>query len=548
MLGCMHTDRDACLRAIAAKDARFDGLFFTGVTSTGIYCRPSCPARTPAPGNVEFYPTAAAAQLAGFRACKRCIPGASPGSPEWDVRGDAVARAVRLIDDGVVDREGVPGLAARLGYSVRQVQRLLADGAGAGPVALARARRAQSAKTLIEATDLPLTDVTLAAREPFCPCNVFGHLIATRIDGVEAFADGAYHRTLRLPIGWGVASLAPAPRGVRARVGLTDVSQLPTAVARLRRMLDLDADPAAVDAHLSLDPALAPLVAAHPGRRIPRGVDGAETAVKIVLGQQVSTAAARTHGARLVAAVGTPVDTGVPGLTHLFPEPSAVAEAPDEALAFPRSRRPAVRPGARRRRPRRPRRGVAPLALVRHPAPVGAHAPRRQHRPGPARVSGDPMKHSVLGSPIGPLTVVEHDGSLVGVYMEGHTPFPAYDLGPLVDDALPAASAQLTEYFDGRRQAFDLPLAPVGTAFQRSVWDLIAAIPFGETRTYGELATALGRPSGARAVGTATGRNPISIVVPCHRVVGATGTLTGYAGGVERKAFLLDHESPDHLL
>ena len=343
MLGSMHTDRDACLRAIAAKDARFDGLFFTGVTSTGIYCRPSCPARTPAPGNVEFYPTAAAAQLAGFRACKRCIPGASPGSPEWDVRGDAVARAVRLIDDGVVDREGVPGLAARLGYSVRQVQRLLADGAGAGPVALARARRAQSARTLIEATDLPLTDVTLAAREPFCPCNVFGHLIATRIDGVEAFADGAYHRTLRLPIGWAVASLAPAPRGVRARVGLTDVSQLPTAVARLRRMLDLDADPAAVDAHLSLDPALAPLVAAHPGRRIPRGVDGAETAVKIVLGQQVSTAAARTHGARLVAAVGTPVDTGVPGLTHLFPEPSVIAKAPDEVFAFPRSRRDTLR-------------------------------------------------------------------------------------------------------------------------------------------------------------------------------------------------------------
>ncbi len=397
MLGCMHTDRDACLHAIAAKDARFDGLFFTGVTSTGIYCRPSCPARTPAPGNVEFDPTAAAAQLAGFRACKRCIPGASPGSPEWDVRGDAVARAVRLIDDGVVDREGVPGLAARLGYSVRQVQRLLSDGAGAGPLALARARRAQSARTLIEATDLPLADVafasgfdsvrsfndtlraayaatptelrrrrrasrreagdpppaldggltfvdvTLAAREPFCPCNVFGHLIATRIDGVEAFADGAYHRTLRLPVGWGVASLAPAPRGVRARVGLTDVSQLPTAVARLRRMLDLDADPAAVDAHLSLDPTLARLVAAHPGRRIPRGVDGAETAIKIVLGQQVSTAAARTHGARLVAAVGTPVDTGVPGLTHLFPEPSAIAEAPDEVFAFPRSRRDTLR-------------------------------------------------------------------------------------------------------------------------------------------------------------------------------------------------------------
>ncbi|HQD22008.1 MAG TPA: methylated-DNA--[protein]-cysteine S-methyltransferase [Arachnia sp.] len=512
----MHTDRDACLRAIAAKDARFDGLFFTGVTSTGIYCRPSCPARTPAPGNVEFYPTAAAAQLAGFRACKRCIPGASPGSPEWDVRGDAVARAVRLIDDGVVDREGVPGLAARLGYSVRQVQRLLADGAGAGPVALARARRAQSARTLIEATDLPLTDVTLAAREPFCPCNVFGHLIATRIDGVEAFADGAYHRTLRLPIGWGVASLAPAPRGVRARVGLTDVSQLPTAVARLRRMLDLDADPAAVDAHLSLDPPRR----RRPGPRARCRPGGGEGGAPRLQGDR---AVDRRDGRH------------------------ARARRPRRVPRH-RPRRPAVRPGARRRRPRRPRRGVAPLALVRHPAPVGAHAPRRQHRPGPARVSGDPMKHSVLGSPIGPLTVVEHDGSLVGVYMEGHTPFPAYDLGPLVDDALPSASAQLTEYFDGRRQAFDLPLAPVGTAFQRSVWDLIAAIPFGETRTYGELATALGRPSGARAVGTATGRNPISIVVPCHRVVGATGTLTGYAGGVERKAFLLDHESPDHLL
>ena len=155
------------------------------------------------------------------------------------------------------------------------------------------------------------------------------------------------------------------------------------------------------------------------------------------------------------------------------------------------------------------------------------------------------MKHSVHPSPIGPLTVVEHGGALVGIYMESHKPFPTYDLGPLVDDALPAAAAQLTEYFEGRRRTFDLPLAPVGTAFQHSVWELIAAIPFGETRTYGELATALGHPSASRAVGTATGRNPISIVVPCHRVVGSTGRLTGYAGGVERKAFLLGHEAPE---
>lgn len=385
----MFTDRDACERAIQAKDARFDGRFYTGVLTTGIYCRPSCPARTPQPRNVRFFPTAAAAQQAGFRACKRCLPGATPGSPDWDVRGDALARAVRLIDDGVVDREGVPGLAAHLGYSTRQVQRLLADGAGAGPLALARARRAQTARTLLEATELSHADIAFAAgfasvrsfnatmvevydttprelrnrstrrrgadvggltfvdldlavRQPFCPCNVFGHLIATAIDGVESFADGVYHRTLRLPVGYGVASLTPTSSGVSARIGLTDLAQLPTAVARIRRLLDLDADPVAVDAFLSEDPHFAPLVAAHPGRRIPRGVDGDEMAFRILLGQQVSTAAARTHGARLVQAVGDPVETPLPGLTHLFPTPERVLEAPAEAMAFPQSRRDTI--------------------------------------------------------------------------------------------------------------------------------------------------------------------------------------------------------------
>ncbi|MFD0866828.1 bifunctional transcriptional activator/DNA repair enzyme AdaA, partial [Tessaracoccus lubricantis] len=390
----MHTDEAACLSAIRAKDARFDGVFYTGVTSTGIYCRPSCPARTPQACNVRFYPTAAAAQAAGFRACKRCLPGAAPGSPEWDIRGDTVARAMRLIDDGVVDREGVPGLAAKLGYSPRQVQRLLACSVGAGPVALARTRRAHTARTLLEATDLRLTDVAFAsgfaslrsfnatitevyaatpsqlrartrrrptpagegltfvdlilpARAPFCPCNVFGHLIATAIPGVESFHDGAYHRTLRLPVGHGVVSLRPSNSGIQARLGLTDISQLPTAISRIRRLLDLDADPSAVTEHLGRDPHLGPLVHAHPGRRIPRSVDGDELALRIVLGQQVSTAAAQTHGARLVAAVGTPVDTGIDGLTHLFPTPDAAAEAPDSTLAFPDARRQTLRRLAR---------------------------------------------------------------------------------------------------------------------------------------------------------------------------------------------------------
>ena len=159
----MHDDFDRCYRAVQSKDARFDGWFVTAVLTTKIYCRPSCPVRPPYARNMRFYPTAAAAQQAGFRACKRCRPDASPGSPEWNVRADVVARAMRLIADGVVDREGVTGLAARLGYTTRQLERHLNDEVGAGPLALARAQRAQTARVLIETTDLPFGDVAFAA-------------------------------------------------------------------------------------------------------------------------------------------------------------------------------------------------------------------------------------------------------------------------------------------------------------------------------------------------------------------------------------------------
>ncbi|CAM5392638.1 DNA-3-methyladenine glycosylase II OS=Streptomyces rimosus subsp. rimosus (strain ATCC / DSM 40260 / JCM 4667 / NRRL 2234) OX=1265868 GN=SRIM_033355 PE=4 SV=1 [Streptomyces rimosus subsp. rimosus] len=159
----MHTDFERCLRAVRSKDARFDGWFYTAVRTTRIYCRPSCPVVPPKPENMTFYPSAAAAQQAGYRACKRCRPDASPGSPQWDERADCVARAMRLIADGVVDREGVPGLAARLGYSTRQVERQLLAELGAGPLALARAQRAQTARLLIETTELPMADVAFAA-------------------------------------------------------------------------------------------------------------------------------------------------------------------------------------------------------------------------------------------------------------------------------------------------------------------------------------------------------------------------------------------------
>ena len=379
----MYQQTEQCLRAVRAKDARFDGWFFTAVVTTGIYCRPSCPAVPPKASNVRFLPSAAAAQAAGFRACKRCRPDASPGSPEWDSRSDLVARAVRLIADGVVDREGVPGLSARLGYSRRQLERQLSAELGAGPLGLARAQRAQTARLLVETTDLLLSEVALAAgfgsvrqfddvvrevfgttprdlrararraepappgtvvlrlpfRPPLWPDNLFGHLAATAVPGVEEWRDGAYRRTLRLPHGHGVVALSPGPGHVTCRLALTDLRDLSVAIARCRRLLDLDADPEAVDAQLSEDPVLAPLVAKAPGRRVPRTVDEHELALRTVLGQQVSTAAARTHAGRLVTALGETVDDPAGGLSRLFPTPAAVADVDPATLAMPATRR-----------------------------------------------------------------------------------------------------------------------------------------------------------------------------------------------------------------
>ncbi|WP_405939680.1 helix-turn-helix domain-containing protein [Streptomyces sp. NBC_00726] len=381
----MHTDTERCVRAVRSKDARFDGWFFTAVLTTRIYCRPSCPVVPPKAENMTFYPSAAACQQAGFRACKRCRPDTSPGSPEWNARADSVARAIRLIRDGVVDREGVPGLAARLGYSPRQIERQLLAELGAGPLALARAQRAQTARVLIETTALPMAEIAFAAgfssvrtfndtvrevfalapgdlrtraartapapatpgvitlrlpyRAPLNPGNLFGHLAATAVPGVEEWRDGAYRRTLALSHGHGIVALAPRPDHIACRLSLTDPRDLTLAISRCRRLLDLDADPVAVDEQLRADPLLAPLVDTAPGRRVPGTVDGAEFAVRAVLGQQVSTAAARTHAARLVTAHGTPVDDPEGGLTHLFPDPEALAGLDPEQLALPRSRR-----------------------------------------------------------------------------------------------------------------------------------------------------------------------------------------------------------------
>ena len=381
-------DPEHCYRAVAGRDARFDGWFVTAVHTTGIYCRPSCPARTPLPRNVSFFATAAGAQAAGFRACRRCRPDAVPGSPDWDVRADVVARAMRLIADGEVERSGVPGLAARLGYSERQLHRHLVGELGVGALALARAQRAHTARLLVETTALPMADVAfaagfasirqfnetvqavyamtpsalrasarpgtatsageltlrLAARPPYPAEEVLHFLGAHAVPGLEEWDGTTFSRVLDLPHGPAVVSLSPdaASAGVVARLRLTSLRDLGAAVTRCRRLLDLDADPAAVDATLGADPALAALVAGAPGRRVPGSPDAAETAVRAVLGQQVSVAGARTLTARLLAVAGTPLPEPVGTLTCAFPRADALADADLAAVGLTGARRATV--------------------------------------------------------------------------------------------------------------------------------------------------------------------------------------------------------------
>ncbi|MDI6910380.1 AlkA N-terminal domain-containing protein [Nocardioides sp.] len=380
-------DRESCYRAVKSRDRRFDGVFYTAVRTTGIYCRPSCPARTPAFQNVTFHPSAASAQAAGYRACKRCLPDATPGSPDWDVAATAAGRAMRLIADGVVDREGVDGLARRVGYTSRHLTRILTAELGAGPLALARAKRAQTARVLIETTELTYADVAfasgfssvrqfndtirevyaasptdlrgrrggragtgtvtmrLAVRTPYHGSALLAFLAIRAVPGVEAAGEGWYARTLALPHGGGTVRLE-VPDAVEpgqtafatATFVLDDLRDTGAATERVRRMLDADCDPVAVAAAFAGDPVVGPLVRAWPGLRVPGHVDGHEIAVRAVLGQQVSVAGARTVAARLVEQHGRLLARPDGALTHLFPDADTLAGLSPEQLPMPRVR------------------------------------------------------------------------------------------------------------------------------------------------------------------------------------------------------------------
>jgi AraC family transcriptional regulator of adaptative response / DNA-3-methyladenine glycosylase II len=384
-------DDDACYRAIETRDHRFDGRLFVAVTTTGVYCRPFCPAPTPKRANARFFPTAAAAQQAGFRPCLRCRPETSPDLAFWRGSSNTVSRALGLIEAGALDDANVETLAERLGLGERQLRRLFHQHLGASPIAIAQTRRILLAKQLIQDTTLPMTEIAAAAgfgsvrrfnetfqqlyqrppkalrragmpdqttattgavtvklgyRPPYDWAAIVAFLRARAIPGIECVSLTRYARTIAIGNDRGILIVEPAANNcLRATVRLADLKALPTIIARVRRVFDLAADPVAIGAHLSQDPFLARHVAARPGLRVPGAWDGFELAVRAILGQQITVAAATGLAGKLVAAYGETLDDPVArdqGLTHVFPTPQQLAGSDLGAIGMPKSRRMAL--------------------------------------------------------------------------------------------------------------------------------------------------------------------------------------------------------------
>ena len=387
----MDMDDDACFRAIETRDRRFDGRLFVAVKTTGIYCRPFCPAPTPKRANVRFFPTAAAAQEAGFRPCLRCRPEISPELAFWRGSSNTVSRALRLIEAGALDDASVEALALRLGMGERQLRRLFRQHLGASPVTVAQTRRILLAKQLIQDTSLPMAEVAAASgfgsvrrfnetfqrlykrpptalrrsgnaeqsvgpsgaiavklgyRPPYDWHAILAFLRARAIPGVEVVSDDRYARSIAIGGGRGVLIVEPADgHSLKATVRFPEIRHLPAIIARVRRVFDLAADPVAIAAHLGADPVLAPLVAARPGLRVPGAWDGFELAVRAILGQQITVSAATQLAGKLVGAYGEALPPGIapdPGLTHIFPTAERLAATDLAAVGMPKARRAAL--------------------------------------------------------------------------------------------------------------------------------------------------------------------------------------------------------------
>lgn len=379
--------RKVCYRALQSRDARFDGLIFVGVSSTGVYCRPICPARTPKFEHCSFYGSAAAAQEAGFRPCLRCRPETAPYLASWRGTSNTVSRALALIDEGALDgpENSVEKLAERLGVGERQLRRLFLQHLGAAPNSVAQTRRLLFAKQLIHDTSMAMAEIATAAgfssrrrfnetfltlfhrppralrnrravkeqekevvlrlryRPPYDWDNILAFLEARAIRGVEVIEDGCYRRTIEIDgvVGSIRVSHLPGQQSLEAAILFPKIKALPAIVAHVRRLFDLGADINTIDSHLSADPALARLVKQRPGLRAPGGWDGFEVAVRAVLGQQISVVAARQLAGRLVELHGRLVSKTFrnhPELSRVFPDARRLASAASIGLGMPAAR------------------------------------------------------------------------------------------------------------------------------------------------------------------------------------------------------------------
>ncbi len=375
----------ACYRAVLARDHRYDGRFFTCVKTTGIYCRPICPARPPKMDNCVFVPTAAAAQEAGFRPCLRCRPESSPDLDAWRGTSATVSRALKLIESGALDGDDVASLADRLQIGERHLRRLFRQHIGAAPVTVAQTRRVLLAKQLIHQTNLSMIDVAMASgfgsvrrfnetfqslyrrppgelrrrdatatssspetslllpyRAPYDWDAMLEFLRGRAIPGVEVVAGDSYSRVIEIGDTVGSFTVTHVPRqsALRVIVRFPNLGALSTIITRIRRMFDLSAEPNAIARALSSDRTLAPLVTTRPGLRGPGGWDGFEIAVRAVLGQQITVKAATTLAGNIVAAIGTPIEgpIEIPGLTHAFPQPERFTASALASVRMTRAR------------------------------------------------------------------------------------------------------------------------------------------------------------------------------------------------------------------
>lgn len=370
---------ETCYLALKTRDGRFDGRFYTAVVSTGIFCRPICPARTPKFDNCMFFRSAAAAHAAGFRPCLRCRPEVAPGLAGWRGTANTVRRALDLISEGALSEDSVDTLAGRVGVGSRHLRRLFDEHVGTSPVNVARAHRLLFAKKLLGETELAIADVAYAsgfgsvrrfntairgaygktprelrkARAPADPRirlklpykppydwpTMLAYLRARAIEGVEEVEDDTYRRSFQV----GTVEVRPGERGcLLAFIELTDLTHVASVVARLRRLLDLDADVELIGTHLARDARLARCIAARPGLRVPGAWDGFETAVRAILGQQITVAAARKLAGKMVARFGDPLPRTSTRLRNRFPRPAVLAVADIASLGMPAARARAV--------------------------------------------------------------------------------------------------------------------------------------------------------------------------------------------------------------